>query len=164
MNYQHLWPIQPKVYGVGSLGRHMQRLALLSQSEAENSLAEDGHSDAHKIALSQEAKNNPVLALRLIQQGKPYQQALQKLQSSVRHLSLFTKRVMEKSYPGWECLDTEDQNMAAFQHSRLNNDSNGYRAGLNAALVAVEKFVEPLTLEDILTLQRRDGSGGNNNA
>ncbi|MBH1916876.1 MULTISPECIES: hypothetical protein [Serratia] len=152
MNYQHLCSIQPKAYGTGSLGRHMQRLERLSQAEVDVIPAVDSHSDAHKIAVSQEAKSNPVLALRLIQQGKPYQQVMQKLQSSTRHLSRFTQRIMAKSYPGWECLDTEDQNVAAFQYSMLHNDGNGYQAGLKAALVALDKFVEPLTLEDITRL------------
>lgn len=71
MNYQHLWSAQPQAYGAGSLGRHMQRLELLSQPAADVSPAIDSHSDAHKIAVSQEAKSNPVLALRLIKQGKP---------------------------------------------------------------------------------------------
>lgn len=164
MNYQHLWSTQPKAYGAGSLGRHMQRLERLSQPETDVSPAVDSHSDAHKIAVSQEAKSNPILALRFIQQGKPYQQALQKLQSSARHLSRFTQRIMAKNYPGWECLDTEDQNMAAFQSSMLNNDSNGYHAGLKAALVAIDKFVEPLTPEDILKLQSRHSSGDNHYA
>lgn len=152
MNYQHLWSTQPQAYGAGSLGRHMQRLERLSQPDAISQEAEDSHSDAHKIAVSQEAKSNPVLALRLIQQGKPYQQAMQKLESSARHLSRFTQRIMAKSYPGWECLDTEDQNMAAFQYSMVNNDINGYHTGLKAALVVLDKFVEPLTLEDITRL------------
>lgn len=149
MNYQHLWSAQPQAYGAGSLGRHMQRLERLSQPAANVSPAIDSHSDAHKIAVSQEAKSNPVLALRLIKQGKPYQQTLQKLQSSARHLSRFTQRIMAKSYPGWECLDTEDQNMAAFQYSMLNNDANGYHAGLKAALAALEKYIEPTTWEEI---------------
>ncbi|HFD2059297.1 TPA: hypothetical protein ACF2D8_000098 [Serratia marcescens] len=164
MKYQHLCSIQPKAYGTGSLGRHMQRLERLSQPEVDVIPAVDSHSDVHKIAVSQEAKSNPVLALRLIQQGKPYQQALEKLHSSARHLSRFTQRIMAKNYPGWECLDTEDQNMAAFQHSMLNNDSNGYHAGFKAALVALEKFVEPLTLDDVLKLQSRHSYGDNNHA
>lgn len=164
MNYQHLWSAQPQAYGAGSLGRHMQRLERLSQPEADVIPAIDSHSDAHKIAVSQEAKSNPVLALRLIQQGKPYQQALQRLQSSARQLSRFTQLIMAKNYPGWECLDPEDQNMAAFQSSMLNNDSNGYHAGLKAALVAIERFVEPLAPEDILQMQSRHSSGDNHNA
>ena len=56
---------------------------------------------------------------------------------------------MENAYPGWELLDAEDQNMAAFQHSMINGDTNGYRAGFNAALSALEKFVEPITFDDI---------------
>jgi hypothetical protein len=39
--------------------------------------------------------------------------------------------------------------MAAFQHSMINGDTNGYRAGFNAALSALEKFVEPITFDDI---------------
>jgi len=130
----------------------MQRLERLSQPKADAIPVVESHSDARKIAVSQEAKSNPVLALRLINQGKSYQQALQKLQFSASHLSRFTQRIMAKSYPGWECIDTEDQNMAAFQYSMLHNDGNGYHAGLKAALVALEKFVEPLTLEDITRL------------
>ena len=57
---------------------------------------------------------------------------------------------MAKVYPGWELFDAEDQNMVAFQHSMINGDTNGYRAGFNAALSALEKFVEPVTYDDIV--------------
>ncbi|WP_447886442.1 hypothetical protein [Serratia fonticola] len=152
MNYQHLWPTQPKACGAGSLGRHMQRLERLPQPRTDIAPTEDSHSDAHNIAVSQEARNNPVLALQLIQQGEPCQQALQELESSVRHLSQFTQRVMAKNYPGWECLDAEDQNIAAFQYGTLSNDTNGYLAGLKAALVALDKYVEQPTLQDMNNL------------
>ncbi|MDK7604270.1 hypothetical protein QP556_25250, partial [Citrobacter freundii] len=104
----------------------------------------------HLIAVRKEAKQNPIQALHLIAEGIPHQRAIALLQGSVRQLSRFTRRAMEKAYPGWELLDAEDQNMAAFQHSMINGDTNGYRAGFNAALSALEKFVEPVTFDDIV--------------
>ncbi|MCW9276952.1 hypothetical protein N5I83_29520, partial [Klebsiella variicola] len=94
-------------------------------------------------------KQNPIQAFHLIAEGIPHQQAIARLKGSARQLSRFTRRAMEKVYPGWEFLDAEDQNMAAFQHSMINGDTNGYRAGFNAALSALEKFVEPITFDDI---------------
>ncbi|RYC38115.1 hypothetical protein [Pectobacterium zantedeschiae] len=110
------------------------------------------HSNAHWIAVSKEAKSNPILGLKLIKRGEPYQQAIDILSVSHRHLSHYTKRKMITAYPGWECLDTEDRNMAAFIYSSLNNDANGYHTGFNAALVALEKYVEPLTSEDFISI------------
>ncbi|MEQ9903119.1 hypothetical protein [Pectobacterium aroidearum] len=110
------------------------------------------HSNSHWIAVSKEAKSNPIFALKLIKRGEPYQQAIDILSVSHRHLSHYTKRKMITAYPGWECLDTEDRNMAAFIYSSLNNDANGYHAGFNAARVALEKYVEQLTVEDFLSI------------
>jgi hypothetical protein len=107
--------------------------------------------------VSKEAKQNPILAFHLIADGIPHQQAIARLQGSVRQLSPFTRRVMENAYPGWELLDAEDQNMAAFQHSMINGDTNGYRAGFNAALSALEKFVEPLRLTILLIRSWKEG-------
>ncbi|MCP6612776.1 hypothetical protein NL511_31450, partial [Klebsiella pneumoniae] len=64
----------------------------------------------------------------------------------------FTRRAMEKVYPGWEFLDAEDQNMAAVQHSMINGDTNGYRAGFNAALLALAKYIEPVSMADTLSI------------
>lgn len=110
------------------------------------------HSNSHWIAVSKEAKSNPIFALKLIKRRKSYQQAIDILSVSYRHLSHYTERKMIVAYPGWECLDTEDRNMAAFICSSLNNDTNGYHAGFNAALVALEKFIEPLTAEDFISI------------
>ena len=164
INFQHLTPPQPDAQAYGFSGRRMQRMHRLQQSVEDGQPSECCHSDAHLIAVSKEAKQNPILAFHLIAEGIPHQRAIARLQGSVRQLSLFTRRAMAKVYPGWECLDTEDQNMAAFQYSLLNNDTNGYHAGLKAVLVAIEKFVEPLTLEDILQFQCRHSSGDNHNA
>ncbi|MGR8801296.1 hypothetical protein [Klebsiella variicola] len=149
INFQHLTPPQPDAQAYGFSGRRMQRMHRLQQSVEEEQPSEASHSDAHLIAVSKEAKQNPIQAFHLIAEGIPHQQAIARLKGSARQLSRFTRRAMEKVYPGWEFLDAEDQNMAAFQHSMINGDTNGYRAGFNAALSALEKFVEPITFDDI---------------
>lgn len=149
MNFQHLNKPQSDAQAYGFSGRRMQRMHQLQQSFEEEELPECPHSDAHLIAVSKEAKQNPIQAFHLIAEGIPHQQAIARLKGSARQLSRFTRRAMEKGYPGWEFLDAEDQNMAAFQHSMINGDTNGYRAGFNAALSALEKFVEPITFDDI---------------
>ena len=150
MNFQHLNPPQPDAQAYGFSGRRMQRMHRLQQSVEDGQPSECCHSDAHLIAVSKEAKQNPIQAFHLIAEGIPHQQAIARLKGSARQLSRFTRRAMEKIYPGWEFLDAEDQNMAAFQHSKINGDANGYRAGFNAALSALEKFIEPVTFDDIV--------------
>ncbi|HAT3643129.1 MULTISPECIES: hypothetical protein [Raoultella] len=164
MNFQHLNQPQHDAQVYGFSGRRMQRMHRLQQSVEEEQPSECRHSDAHLIAVSREAKQNPIQALHLIAEGIPHQRAIGRLQGSVRQLSLFTRRVMENAYPGWELLDAEDQNMAAFQHSMINGDTNGYRAGFNAALSALEKFVEPVTFDDIADSLIEKGRQGHGNA
>ncbi|WP_115655714.1 hypothetical protein [Klebsiella variicola] len=162
MNFQHLNPPQPDAQAYGFSGRRMQRMHRLQQSVEDEQPPECRHSDAHLIAVSKEAKQNPIQALHLIADGLPHQRAIARLQVRARQLSQFTQRVMEKVYPVWELLDAEDQNMAAFQHSMINGDTNGYRAGFNAALSALEKFVEPATYDDIadsIMVRGRQGHG-----
>lgn len=162
MNFQHLNPPQPDAQAYGFSGRRMQRMHRLQQSVEDEQPPECRHSDAHLIAVSKEAKQNPIQALHLIADGLPHQRAIARLQVRARQISQFTQRVMEKVYPGWELLDAEDQNMAAFQHSMINGDTNGYRAGFNAALSALEKFVEPATYDDIadsIMVRGRQGHG-----
>ncbi|MBU9808724.1 hypothetical protein J1785_03015 [Rahnella sp. SL6] len=100
------------------------------------------HSNAHQIAVTRAARNNPILALKLIERGEPAELAIETLAVSARHLSNFTKRKMNTVCSGWECLDTEDRNLEVFTYSTLHQDSNGYSAGFNAALRALDKFVE----------------------
>ncbi|HCI5974312.1 hypothetical protein [Klebsiella quasipneumoniae] len=152
MNFQHLNKPQPDAHAYGFSGRRMQRMHQLQQSVEEEELPECPHSDAHLIAVSKEAKQNPIQAFYLIAEGIPHQKAIARLKGSARQLSRFTRRAMEKVYPGWEFLDAEDQNMAAFQHSMINGDTNGYRAGFNAALLALEKYIEPVSMADTLSI------------
>jgi len=127
--------------------------AVCSAIADDGSKGEEHHSDAHWIAVSREAKNNPVLALKLIKQGKPQKKAISILAASPRHLSEFTKRKMVKVCPGWECLDTEDRNMAAFIYSTTYDDGNGYLSGFRAAQNKIEKYIEPWNEEDIRSVK-----------
>ncbi|MBL5827652.1 hypothetical protein [Serratia fonticola] len=150
MSFRHLAPAKHFQSGRdNSLSARIARINQLSESEYEDSPVVDSHSVAHRIAVSQEANNNPVLALKLIQRGEESEDAISLLADSHRELSQFTQRRMEKVCPGWECLDDEDKNLEAFNYSVWNNDVNGYWAGIRAAITALEKYVEQPTLEDI---------------
>jgi hypothetical protein len=155
MNFHHLNQTRLDAPGYGFSGHRLQCMHRLQQSVDDEHSPEYHHSDAHLIAVSKEAKQNPIQAFHLIREGTSHQKAIARLQGSVRQLSLFTQRTMEKFYPGWELLDADDQNMVAFQYSMINGDINGYRSGFNAALLALEKYVEPVNMEDMLSIQRR---------
>lgn len=138
-----------------------QALALLrGNSQPEDLQAKPKYSNAHRIAVSQPAKNNPILALKLIDRGESSERAIETLEASYRHLSNFTKRKMIAICSGWEFMDTEDRNQEAFTYSTTHQDSNGYRAGFNAALKALEKYVEPLMPEGIRTHIQPSGVTG----
>lgn len=110
------------------------------------------HSDAHRIAVSLEGRNNPVMALALIEKRVSSDKAINTLATSPRQLSRFTKRKMRDCCPGWELMDAESQNMAAFSTSMASNDANGYLASMKAAGQALEKYVEPITTWDLVAL------------
>ncbi|AHM72081.1 hypothetical protein [Yersinia hibernica] len=154
MSYQHLYP-PASAHSENRLSGSLLRLQRLSQSaqaqdEQESaSVVVTRHTNAHWIASSREAQNNPILALKLIKRRIPHEDAIGTLQVSARHLSNFTKRKMIMVCAGWECLDTEDRNLEAFTYSMTHSDENGYHAGFFAAQRALEKHVEPWTEEDI---------------
>ena len=52
-------------------------------------------------------------------------------------------------------MDVESQNMTAFTSGMVNNDANGYVASLNATVSALEKYIEPLSVDDFLELARQ---------
>ena len=66
MNFQHLNKPQSDAQAYGFSGRRMQRMRQLQQSVEEEELPECAHSDAHLIAVSKEAKQNPIQAFNLI--------------------------------------------------------------------------------------------------
>lgn len=108
MSYQHLAPKAAAPTGnrlSGSLLR-LQRLSQSAQAQDERegaSVVVSRHSNAHWIASSPEAKNNPILALKLIKRRTPHEEAIDVLRVSHRHLSKFTKRKMIAVCAGWEC-------------------------------------------------------------
>lgn len=153
-SFAHLSPDTPRAQGYSGRGlMYSSTTASVSDEHAtEHSRA---HSDAHCIAESQEARNNPVYALTLIKRSVPRQSAIEQLTGSPRHLSRYTTRKMEALCPGWELLDDEDKNMAAFRHSTQSSDSNGYTASLRAAGEKLEQYIEPMTEAELQALIRR---------
>lgn len=97
INFQHLTPPQPDAQAYGFSGRRMQRMHRLQQSVEDGQPSECCHSDAHLIAVSKEAKQNPILAFHLIAEGIPHQRAIARLQGSVRQLSLLPGEQWRKS-------------------------------------------------------------------
>lgn len=113
------------------------------------------HSEAHWIACSQEAKNNPIYALKLIQLHLSYESAISRLTGSFRYLSQYTTRKMEAAFAGWELLDDKDKNLIAFNESLFNGDKNGYQSSLRAANIKLEKYIEPMTELELQVLLNR---------
>lgn len=152
-SFAHLSLDTPRAQGYA--GRSLMYRAAASVSDETATEHSRTHSDAHCIAGSQEAKNNPVYALTLIKRNVPHQSAIEQLTGSPRHLSRYTTRKMEALYPGWELLDDEDKNMVAFRHSTQNSDSNGYTASLRAAGEKLAQYLEPMTEAEVQALIRR---------
>ncbi|MEQ5221393.1 hypothetical protein ABN242_04995 [Providencia alcalifaciens] len=153
-SFSHLSPSTQCAHGYhGRTFMYQAGQASLSD-EAEHNPREQ-HSEAHWIAVSQEAKNNPIYALKLIQRNVLHESAIARLAGSPRQLSQYTKRKMEATFAGWELLDDEDKNLAAFHNSLFNYDSNGYRASLRAASLKLEKYIEPMTEQELQALLKR---------
>ncbi|MCF1265178.1 hypothetical protein LH673_07200 [Morganella morganii] len=152
-SFAHLSPDIPRAQGYTERSL-MHRAAATSVSDESATEHNITHSDAHCIAGSQEARNNPVYALALIKRNVPHQSAIEQLTGSPRHLSRYTTRKMEALYPGWELLDDEDKNMTAFSHSTQNSDSNGYTASLRAAGEKLSQYLEPMTEAEVQALIR----------
>ncbi|MET6582838.1 hypothetical protein [Morganella morganii] len=153
-SFAHLSPDTPRAQGYAGCSL-MYRAAATSVSDESATEHNITHSDAHCIAGSQEARNNPVYALALIKRNVPHQSAIEQLTGSPRHLSRYTTRKMEALHPGWELLDDEDKNMTAFRHSTQNGDSNGYTASLRAAGEKLAQYLEPMTEAEVQALIRR---------
>lgn len=158
-DFSHLSALSPDIDEgscLSPLARHYLRVDrvrnMASVFAGENEQSAPVHSDAHRIAVSQEGKNNPVMALSCISKGMDADRAIRLLSDSPRALSQFTIRKMQVVCAGWELMDAKSQNMTAFSSSMASNDANGYVASLNAAGKALEKYVEPLTLREVVAL------------
>ncbi|OTA14700.1 hypothetical protein Xvie_03401 [Xenorhabdus vietnamensis] len=145
--FSHLRPDANRARGY--TGRYASWRSPDIQTEPQEDTTTDTRSNAPWIACSQEAKNNPVYALHLIDNHTPYQSAIAMLSESHRHLSRYTTRKMEAVCSGWELLDGEDKNLEAFNYSLRTNDANGYQASLRAASEKLERYIEPMNWKDI---------------
>ncbi|MGA7586040.1 MAG: hypothetical protein WCB03_08430 [Rouxiella badensis] len=104
------------------------------------------HSRKHNVAVSDEAKANPILAMRLLNDTDlSSKKIITQLADAPQALSKFTQNFMETSDPTWEFQDEEDQVLTALNYSNRHGDANGYRAGRERAARALEKLKEPLT-------------------
>lgn len=104
------------------------------------------HSREHNVAVSDEAKANPILAMRLLNDTDlSAKKIIAQLTDAPMALSKFTQNFMETNDPTWEFQDEEDQAYTALTYSTQRGDANGYTAGWNRAFRALEKLKEPLT-------------------
>ncbi|EPG8764636.1 MULTISPECIES: hypothetical protein [Raoultella] len=114
------------------------------------------HSRGHNVAVSNEAKNNPVLAVRLLKETKLSSNKIKlQLASSPRALSVFTQKFMEENDPTWEFQDDEEKARTALTFSTQNRDANGYGAAQISAIKALKKMEEPLTEDEIKAMANR---------
>lgn len=111
------------------------------------------HSRGHNVAVSTEAKDNPVLAVRLLKETELSSTKIKlKLASSPAALSVFTMKFMEENDPTWEFQDDEEKARTALMFSTQNRDANGYIAAKTSALKALKKMEEPLTEDEVKAL------------
>lgn len=104
------------------------------------------HSREHNVAVSDEAKANPILAMRLLNDTDlSSKKIIAQLTDAPMALSKFTQNFMEANDPTWEFQDEEDQASTALTFSTQRGDANGYMAGRNRAAKSLEKLKEPLT-------------------
>lgn len=107
------------------------------------------HSREHNVAVSDEAKANPILAMRLLNDTDlSSKKIIAQLADAPMALSKFTQNFMEANDPTWEFQDEEDQASTALTFSTQRGDANGYMAGRNRAAKSLEKLKEPLTEDE----------------
>ncbi|MBA5601718.1 hypothetical protein H1224_11730 [Pectobacterium aroidearum] len=114
------------------------------------------HSREHNVAISNEAKENPILAIRLLKETDMSSKKIKaKLVSSPQGLSVFTQKFMEENDPTWEFQDDEEKARTALTYSVQNGDKNGFSSARNAATKALKKMEEPLTDDEVQALAER---------
>lgn len=114
------------------------------------------HSREHNVAVSDEAKANPVLAIRLLKDTDLSSKKIKaKLASAPQALSKFTQNFMEENDPTWEFQNDEEKARTALTYSAQNSDKNGYSAASISATKALKKMEEPLTEDELKALVER---------
>ncbi|QDX98954.1 hypothetical protein EGD00_20735 [Pectobacterium carotovorum subsp. carotovorum] len=114
------------------------------------------HSREHNVAISDEAKENPILAIRLLKETDLSSKKIKaKLVSAPQALSVFTQKFMEENDPTWEFQDDEEKARTALTYSAHNGDKNGFNKARIGATKALKKMEEPLTDDELQTLAAR---------
>jgi len=104
------------------------------------------HSRGHNVAVSEEAKQSPVLAVQLLRTTDLNSVKIRsRLSADPEALSKFTSSFMEDNEPGWEFLDEDEKAHSAQQFSLQNADKNGYRLSRERAVKTLKSMEEPLT-------------------
>ncbi|MFA7847851.1 hypothetical protein ACEOB6_23425, partial [Escherichia coli] len=97
------------------------------------------HTREHNVSVSEEAKSNPVLALRLLRTTDLKSSAIiKRLRDEPEAITAFTERYMTENSPEWEFVSDEDKARQAMFYSMRNDDSNGYSSGKTAALKVLD--------------------------
>ncbi|WP_447886443.1 hypothetical protein [Serratia fonticola] len=114
------------------------------------------HSREHNVAVSDEAKANPILAIRLLKDTDLSSKKIKaKLSLSPQALSKFTQNFMEENDPTWEFQSEEEKARTALTYSVNYSDKNGYSAASVSATKALKKMEEPLTEDELKALVER---------
>lgn len=123
--------------------------APVNQKEDIRTARPDQHTRSHNVAVSEEARNNPVLAVRLLKDTDLSSRKIRaRLASSAPALSAFTQKFMEENDPTWEFQDDEEKALTALTYATQNRDANGYNAAFGRATQALAKMVEPMTEDE----------------
>ncbi|CDH06950.1 hypothetical protein XBO1_250005 [Xenorhabdus bovienii str. oregonense] len=128
----------------------------LITEQDEQPAAPKKHSRGHNVAVSEEAQNSPVLAVKLLRETDLSSKKIKaRLQNEPEALSKFTSKYMEERDPSWEFLDDEEKALKAMTFSINNNDTNGYHEARHHAVNALKKMEEPKTEAEIQALMER---------
>lgn len=126
------------------------------QSKAVSIAKPSQHSRSHNVAISDEAKASPILAIRLLKDTDLSSSKIKKrLAEDPEALSVFTQNFMEQGDPTWEFQDDEEKVLTALTYSSVNGDANGYLAARQSAIKALDKMVEPMTEDENQALIER---------
>ncbi|WP_053083847.1 hypothetical protein [Providencia rettgeri] len=126
-----------------------QAMTLIESSD-EKPTAPKKHSRGHNVAVSEEAKNSPVLAVKLLRETDLSSKKIRtRLSEEPEALSKYTIKYMEENDPTWEFLDDEERVRKAFQVSANKGDINGYMTARHQAVQALKKMEEPMTEDEV---------------
>ncbi|MEQ5221394.1 hypothetical protein ABN242_05000 [Providencia alcalifaciens] len=126
-----------------------QTMTLIENND-EQPVTPKKHSRGHNVAVSEEAKNSPVLAVKLLRETDLSSKKIRaRLSEEPEALSKYTIKYMEENDPTWEFLDDEERVRKAFQVSANKGDINGYMTARHQAVQALKKMEEPMTEDEI---------------